>query len=182
MGWYENSLFGPIAADIAAHAPADAVVLEVGCGSGPLSVRLAAEYDMYVTALDIDPREIEHARERAGRSADAGNRAPTFLVGDVANLTFDDASFDLVVSTYSMHHWAHKSAGLAEISRVLRPGGRALIWDLRRGFALFHLRAPDPLEGMADGPLVLLGITEWPWPFGFTFTRRLELARPDGEG
>ena len=182
MGWYENSLFGPIAADIAAHAPADAAVLEVGCGSGPLSVRLAAEYGMDVTALDIDPREIEHARERARRSADAGNRVPTFVVGDVAHLTFDDASFDLVVSTYSMHHWADKPAGLAEIARVLRPGGRALIWDLRRGFALFHLRAPDPLEGIADGPLVLLGITEWPWPFGFTFTRRLELARPDEEG
>ena len=182
MGWYENSLFGPIAADIAAHAPTGAAVLEVGCGSGPLSVRLAAEYGMGVTALDIDPGEIEQARERARRSVAEGNRAPTFLVGDVAQLPFDGASFDLVVSTYSMHHWADKAAGLAEIARILRPGGRALIWDLRRGFALFHLRAPDPLEGIADGPLMLLGITEWRWPFGFTFTRRLELAPSDEEG
>jgi ubiquinone/menaquinone biosynthesis C-methylase UbiE len=181
MGWYENSLFGPIAADIAAHAPTDATLLEVGCGSGPLSVRLAAEYGMDVTALDIDPGEIEQARERARRSAEAGNRTPMFLVGDVAHLAFEAAAFDFVVSTYSMHHWADKTAGLAEIARVLRPGGRALVWDLRRGFALFHLRAPDPLDGIADGPLVLLGITEWPWPFGFTFTRRLELARPDEE-
>jgi ubiquinone/menaquinone biosynthesis C-methylase UbiE len=182
MGWYEDSLFGPIAADIAARAPADASVLEVGCGSGPLSVRLAGDHGMAVTALDIDPAEIERANERVRRSATAGNRAPRFLVGDVARLAFEDTSFDLVVSTYSMHHWADKRAGLAEIARVLRPGGRALIWDLRRGFALFHLRAPDPLESIADGPLVLLGITEWRWPFGFTFTRRLELARPDEEG
>jgi ubiquinone/menaquinone biosynthesis C-methylase UbiE len=177
VGWYEDTLFGPIASDIAANAPADAAVLEVGCGSGPLSVRLA-EYGMDVTALDIDPDEISRARVRARGAADAGQRAPTFLVGDVAGLTFDDASFDLVVSTYSMHHWADKSAGLAEIARVLRPGRRALIWDLRQGFALFHLRAPDPLEGIAEAPLVLIGVTAWRWPFGFTFTRRLELARP----
>jgi ubiquinone/menaquinone biosynthesis C-methylase UbiE len=183
MGWYEDSLFGPIAADIAANAPADGALLEVGCGSGPLSVRLAAEYGMDVTALDIDPQEIERARARAMRAAeaDAGARLPTLLVGDVARLMFDDASFDLVVSTYSMHHWADKAAGLAEIARVLRPGRRALIWDLRRGFALFHLRAPDPLDGIAEAPLVLLGVTEWRWPFGLTFTRRLELARPDEE-
>ena len=180
MGRYENSLFDPIAADIAANASPGAEILEVGCGSGPLSVRLA-DNGFHVTAVDIDPREIDRARGRARRSEDAGSRAPTFMVGDVANLTFEDASFDLAVSTYSMHHWADKAAGLAEIARVLRPGGRALVWDLRHGFALFHLRAPDPLLGIAEGPLELRGITEWRWPFGFTFTRRLELARTDDE-
>ena len=181
MGWYEDSLFGPIAADIAATAPAGATVLEVGCGSGPLSVRLVTDHGLDVTAFDIDPGEIVRAKARASRTADAGRPTPTFLVADVAALPFDDASFDVVVSTYSMHHWRDKPAGLAEIARVLRPGARALIWDLRRGFALFHLRAPDPLIGIGNGPLVLLGITEWRWPFGFTFTRRLELARPDDE-
>ena len=58
MGWYENSLFGPIAADVAAIAPDGAVVLEVGCGSGPLSVRLATDHGLSVTAFDIDPERI----------------------------------------------------------------------------------------------------------------------------
>ena len=181
MGWYEDSLFGPIAADIAANVAAGAAVLEVGCGSGPLSVRLAGDHGLDVTAFDIDPEEIVRARARAGRAAEAGRPTPTFLVADVASLPFDDASFDVVVSTYSMHHWDDKAAGLEEIARVLRPRGRALIWDLRRGFALFHLRAPDPLIGVGNGPLALLGVTEWRWPFRFTFTRRLELARPDDE-
>jgi ubiquinone/menaquinone biosynthesis C-methylase UbiE len=177
MGWYENSLFGPIAEDIAAVAPVGAAILEVGCGSGPLSVRLAAEHGLNVTAFDIEPGMIERARARARRTAEAGIAVPTFLVADVARQPFDAASFDLVVSTYSMHHWDDKRAGLAEIARILRPAGRALIWDLRKGFALFHLRAPDPLEPVRDGPLELVGVTEWPWPFGFTFTRRLELRR-----
>jgi ubiquinone/menaquinone biosynthesis C-methylase UbiE len=181
MGWYEDSLFGPIAEDIAAAAPPDAALLEVGCGSGPLSVRLAAEHGLAVTAFDIEPPMIERARARARRTASAGKPIPTFLVADVAHVPFEDASFDLVVSTYSMHHWGDKRAGLAEISRVLRPDGRALIWDLRKGFALFHLRAPDPLERVRDGPLELVGVTDWPWPFGFTFTRRIDL-RPRADG
>ena len=175
--WYENSLFGPIADDIARVASPGSAVLEVGCGSGALSIRLAADHGLAVTAVDVDPDEIRSAREKASRASRAGLK-PEFLVADVAALPFDDASFDLVVSTFSMHHWDDKQAGLAEVWRVLRPGSRALIWDLRRGFSLFHLRTPDPLDGLAEAPLELRDVREWAWPFGFTFFRRLELARP----
>ncbi len=176
--WYENSLFGPVADDIAGVAPPGAAVLEVGCGSGALSIRLAAEHGLAVTAVDVDPDEIRRARENASRAASAARAKPEFLVADVAALPFEDASFDLVVSTFSMHHWEDKKAGLGEVWRVLRPGSRALIWDLRRGFSLFHLRTPDPLDGLAEAPLELRDVREWAWPFGFTFFRRLELARP----
>ena len=181
MGWYEDSLFGPIAADIAANARAGAAVLEVGCGSGPLSVRLAADHGLNVTGFDIDPEEVVRARARASRFADASRPTPRFLVADVARMPFDDGSFDLVVSTFSMHHWDDKVAGLVGVCRVLRPGSRALIWDLRRGFSLFHLRTPDPLAGIDESPLELRQVTPWPWPFGFTFFRRLVLARPSDE-
>ena len=177
MGWYENSLFGPIAADVAAIAPDGAAVLEVGCGSGPLSVRLATDHGLSVTAFDIDPDEIVRAKRRADRTPFAGVPVPSFLVADVAGMPFDDASFDLVVSTFSMHHWDDKVAGLGEIARVLRPGAPALIWDLRRGFSLFHLRSPDPVDGIAESPLAVRAVSPWPWPFGFTFFLRLELAR-----
>ena len=178
MGWYENSLFGPIADDIARVAPSGTAVLEVGCGSGALSLRLAAHHGLAVTAVDVDPDEIRRAREKAARAASAGSARPEFLVADVARMPFDDASFDLVVSTFSMHHWDDKVGGLADVWRVLRPGSRALIWDLRRGFSLFHLRTPDPLDGIEEAPLELRDVREWAWPFGFTFFRRLELARP----
>ncbi len=54
----------------------------------------------------------------------------TFQVGDVEALTFADASFDLVASRYSAHHWPHPQRALAEFRRVLRPGGRVLISDI----------------------------------------------------
>jgi ubiquinone/menaquinone biosynthesis C-methylase UbiE len=53
------------------------------------------------------------------------------LVAGVAErLPFDDTSFDLVVSTVSFDHWADQPAGLAEVARVLRPGGRFVLVDL----------------------------------------------------
>ena len=57
-----GSLFDRIAADVARVAPVGAPVLEVGCGPGRLSIRLARRYGVDVTGLDLDPAMIERAR------------------------------------------------------------------------------------------------------------------------
>jgi SAM-dependent methyltransferase len=89
MSWLVlGSFFGPIAADIAAAAPDGARVLEVGCGPGHLSIRLARQHGLDVTGLDLDPAMIERARANADRSEDGDERWPSFLVGDVAALPF----------------------------------------------------------------------------------------------
>jgi SAM-dependent methyltransferase len=177
--------FGRIAADIAAVAPDGARVLEVGCGPGRLSIRLARQHGLDVTGLDLDRAMIERARANADRPGDGDERRPSFLVGDVASLAFPDRSFDLVVSTLSMHHWADPTAGLAEIGRVLRPGGRALVWDFRPGvrphpFGPRHAHMPDPLEHVRGAPLRVVSATPWRWPWRFHLTRRIELVRADG--
>jgi SAM-dependent methyltransferase len=182
-------LLGPfverIAADVAAAAPDGARVLEVGCGPGHLSIRLARHHGFEVTGLDLDPAMIARARATAHRPGNRDQRRPSFLVGDVAALAFPDRSFDLVVSTLSMHHWADPTAGLAEIGRVLRPGGRALVWDLRPGvrphpFGPRHAHMPDPVEHMRSSPLRVVKATPWPWPWRFNFTQRIELIHADG--
>ena len=172
-----GSFFGPIAADIAAAAPDGARVLEVGCGPGHLSIRLARQHGLDVTGLDLDPAMIERARANADRSEDSDERGPSFLVGDVAALPFPDEAFDLVVSTMSMHHWADPTSGMAEIDRVLRPGASALIWDFRPGFQPFHGDLPDPVEHTHGAPLRVVGATPWQWPWRFNFTQRIELIR-----
>ena len=172
-----GSFFGPIAADIAAAAPDGAQVLEVGCGPGHLSIRLARQHGLDVTGLDLDPAMIERARANVDRSVDGDERRPSFLVGDVAALPFPDESFDLVVSTMSMHHWADPTAGMAEIDRVLRPGASALIWDFRPGFQPFHGDLPDPVEHTHGAPLRVVGATPWQWPWRFNLTQRIELIR-----
>jgi SAM-dependent methyltransferase len=179
-----GSFIERIAADIAAAAPTGARVLEVGCGPGHLSIRLARQHGLEVTGLDLDPAMITRARANADRSANSDQRPPTLLVGDVAALAFPDRSFDLVVSTLSMHHWADPTAGLAEIGRVLRPGARALIWDFRPGvrphpFGPRHAHMPDPVEHTRSSPLRVVKTTPWPWPWRFNLTQRIELIHAD---
>jgi SAM-dependent methyltransferase len=171
-----GSLFDRVSADVAAVAPDRGGVLDVGCGPGRLSVALAAR-GLEVTGLDLDPAMIERARSNAGKADLAANLVPTFTVGDVASLPFPDATFDVVVSTLSMHHWDDREAGLAEIGRVLRPGGRALVWDLRAGVVPLHRDVSDPLGIEPPPTLKLEGATPWHWPLGLKLTHRIELAR-----
>jgi ubiquinone/menaquinone biosynthesis C-methylase UbiE len=105
-------------------------------------------------------------------------------VGDVTALAFPDASFDLVVSTLSMHHWADPTSGLAEIGRVLRPGASALIWDFRPGvrrhlFGPRHAHLPDPVDHTHSSPLRVVNATPWRWPLRLNLTQRIELVRAD---
>jgi SAM-dependent methyltransferase len=180
-----SSFYGGIAADIAEAAGDGARVLEVGCGPGHLSNLLARRNGLEVTGLDLDPAMVERARANADRPGNGDQRWPSFLVGDAASLAFPDGSFDLVVSTLSMHHWADPMAGLAEIGRVLRPGGGALIWDLRPGvrphlFGPRHAHLPDPVEHVRGSSLRVVQATPWRWPWRFNLTQRIELARADG--
>jgi ubiquinone/menaquinone biosynthesis C-methylase UbiE len=117
-----------------------------------------------MTGLDLDSAMISRARANADRPGGGHQPRPSFLVGDVAALAFPDRSFDLVVSTLSMHHWADPTAGLAEIGRVLRPGARALIWEFRPGvrphlFGPRHAHLPDPVDHTRNSPLGVVSAT-----------------------
>jgi SAM-dependent methyltransferase len=177
--WLLGPLFRGIAADVAATAPDGGRLLEVGCGPGHLSILLARDHGFDVTALDLDPAMIERARENAARAAGERDHRPSFVVGDVGALPFPYGSFDLVVSTLSMHHWDDPVAGLAEIGRVLRPAGRALLWDLRPGLVPFHRGLADPLGHATASPLRVVSATPWQWPWRLSFTQRIELARAE---
>jgi SAM-dependent methyltransferase len=175
-----GSFYRSVAAGVATTVPTGGRVLDVGCGPGHLADRLAGDHGLDVTGLDLDPSMIEQARANAARSVPAELR-PTYVVGGVAALPFPDGSFDLVVSTLSMHHWSDATAGLAEIGRVLRPGGRALIWDIRPGVVPLHSHRPAPLDTVAGSSLRLVGTTPWRWPWRLALTQRIELVPADAE-
>ncbi len=88
-------------------------VLEVGGGPGELSGRMQHELGASVSFVDISPRMVELA---CGRGIDA-------QVGDVQALPFADGQFDTVVAAWMLYHVPNLQLGLAEIARVLRPGG-----------------------------------------------------------
>jgi SAM-dependent methyltransferase len=174
-----GSFFEGVASDAAATAPHGGQVLEVGCEPGHLSMRLARRHCLDVTGLDLDPAMIERASANDEHTTVDGSPRLTFQVSDVASLPYLDDSFDVVVSTLSMHHWADPTAGLRQIARVLRPGGRALIWDFRPGVWPFHPGVPNPIHHRDSSPLRVVNAAPWPWPWRLKLTRRLELADED---
>jgi ubiquinone/menaquinone biosynthesis C-methylase UbiE len=93
-------------------------VLDVACGTG-LVARLAAERGATVTGLDVAPDMIDIARGVAP-SID-------WHVGDATSLPFDDASFDLVTCQMGLMFMPDRAAAVAEMRRVLAPGGRVAI-------------------------------------------------------
>ncbi|MBB4660821.1 class I SAM-dependent methyltransferase [Conexibacter arvalis] len=91
-------------------------VLDVGCGAGPLSARLA-EAGARVTGFDASERMVALARARALQEA-------RFLVADLAApLPFDDDAFDVAVASLVLHYLRDWVAPLRELRRVVRPGG-----------------------------------------------------------
>jgi SAM-dependent methyltransferase len=92
--------------------------LDAGCGTGRYAAFLA-ELGHAVTGLDASPAMVEQAR--------ANVPGATFLTGDVMALPVESARFDAVVHSLVMSHVADLAAAVAEIARVLKPGGRAVI-------------------------------------------------------
>ncbi|MEN2742346.1 class I SAM-dependent methyltransferase [Microbacterium sp. X-17] len=112
---------GVLAVSLADGTPAPRI-LDVGCGSGAL-LRLLESLRPDARLIGVDPA--------AGmvREAVASTRAAV-LQASAETLPFEDASFDLVVSSSSFSHWEDKAAGLAECRRVLAPGGALLLADV----------------------------------------------------
>ena len=124
--------YAAIATALAAEVPAGSRLLDVGCGPGEVLTALSTlAPEIETTGLDVDAAMIDRAERKASRLAPSGSgRRPTFVVADAASMPFADETFDVVVSSYAVHHWPDRHAGLAEMMRVLKPGGRAIIWDI----------------------------------------------------
>ena len=117
-----------------ALTPGD-VLLDVGCGTGA-AVRDAARTVTRAVGFDLSAGMIEKARERA-RGIDNAE----FEVGDVSGrFPFDDGDFTALVCTTAFHHFPRPRDTVAEMFRVLGPGGRVVIADAnRRHPAVFTL-------------------------------------------
>lgn len=136
-------------------------VLEIGCGLGSDAEQFARNGALY-SGIDLTETSIEMCRRRFAVQGLAG----TFRVADAERLPFADECFDLVYSHGVIHHTPNTEAAVAEIRRVLRPGGRAIVmlyhrnsWNywgninfLRRAGVVMLLFSPGMVQRITQEP------------------------------
>lgn len=129
-------------------------VLDVACGTGNAALR-AAQAGGSVTGVDLTPEMFDQARQLA---SEAGVELE-LVEGDAEALPFDDASFDVVLSTFGVMFAPRHAVAARELVRVLRPGGRLGVcsWTpdghVGRFFRLLSGYMPAPPEAMQPPPL-----------------------------
>ncbi len=119
---------------IAQHLPSSGRLIDVGCGEGQVA-RVAAAAGLEVLGVDPAQTQVDVARERGG--------GPTYEQGSATDLDAEDESFDAAVACLVFEHIAEVDTALAEVARVLRPGGRFL-------FLLNHPLLQTPGSGWID--------------------------------
>jgi ubiquinone/menaquinone biosynthesis C-methylase UbiE len=131
--WYarntakDTGRFRDTAGRIAGSLADGAHILEVAPGPGYLAIELAKRARFQVEGLDISKTFVQIATQNAAKAG----VAVTFHQGDAASMPFDAGSFDLIVCMAAFKNFTEPVRALNEMHRVLKPGGRAIIIDLR---------------------------------------------------
>jgi ubiquinone/menaquinone biosynthesis C-methylase UbiE len=99
-------------------------VLDLGCGTGALALRLA-ELGASVTGVDASQGMLEVARSRAEKREDL-----EFILSGAESLPLEDGYVDLAISSIAFHHFEDAGAALREVLRVLKPGGGFHVCDM----------------------------------------------------
>jgi len=128
--------FRILARRVAAQVPSGARVLEVAPGPGYFAIELAKQGNYDVTGLDISRTFVEIAQNNATEA----RVKVKFLHGNVADMPLADQSFDFVLCRAAFKNFSEPVRALQEMYRVLKPGGKALIIDLRRDASMDSIR------------------------------------------
>lgn len=103
-------------------------VLDVGCGSGGLLRELVVRLPHGASFLGVDV-----SRDALAEAGPRSDGRIDLVRARAENLPLADASFDLVVTSVSFHHWSDQARGLAELARVVRRNGRVVLVDMCAG-------------------------------------------------
>jgi SAM-dependent methyltransferase len=138
-------------------------VLEIGCGTGAVTIPLAKAVGEHgrVVAVDISEPMLNTARQRVSES---GMRNVTLLSGDAQVLAFERCTFDIATSRMGVMFFSDPVAAFRNIASSLKPGGRLVFacwaplaenphWLISYDVALRHLGRPAPSTGYVPGPL-----------------------------
>ena len=139
--------FKKLARRVADELPAGSRVLEVAPGPGYFAIELAKLGRYRITGLDISHTFVEIAR----RNATQAGVEVDFQQGNASNMPFPDASFDFLLCRAAFKNFSEPVRALQEMYRVLKPGGRALIIDLRKDAPMESIA--EMVNGSGNGPI-----------------------------
>ncbi len=123
-----SDLYDAVVEALLSDLPAGFRTLDLGCGSGQISIRAARRNPgAFVLGLDLSPGQVARARSRGLGIPNVG-----FAVADALCLPSAEASFDLVVSAAMIKHLPDRSQGLGEMRRVCREGGSVCVIEVDR--------------------------------------------------
>lgn len=129
-GQMMDGVFRAVAEDVVSAA-ASGEILEIGAGTGYLSAEIAERNrSLSLTAMNRSPGMVQAAESRIHR-AGVGRQAKVSR-GEATDIPYPGDSFDHVISLGGLDHWSPRELALAEIHRVLKPGGSAWLYSLRR--------------------------------------------------
>lgn len=167
--WYTKTTrrdmaeFEGLAVRLVQETPARSRILEVAPGPGFLSIELAKRGAFEVSGLDISRRFVEIAQENARQ---AGVKVD-FQLGNASAMPFAEGMFDLIVCRAAFKNFSEPVEAMNEMFRVLKPEGRALIFDLRKDASLEEIDryAHRPGTSWLDGLIIK-------WTFRFMLIPR----------
>ena len=123
------------------------LVLDLGCGAGHASFAVAP-IARSVTAFDLSPEMLAVV---AGAAQERGLHNIVTEQGDATSLPFADASFCMVVTRFSAHHWPDVPVALQEVKRVLKPNGLLVVIDITAPETPLHDTTLQAVELLRDG-------------------------------
>lgn len=104
------------------------IVLDIGCGTGLLSLKFLKKADCSIYGIDSSPEMLEIFKDKISK-LDLSEKI-TCGLKEAENLDFENESFDIVASTVTLHHVIDKFSVIKKILNLLKPGGRFLIGDI----------------------------------------------------
>ncbi len=137
-----------------AARPAGSLALDIGAGTGDLTLELARGGAARVVGADFSPEMLAVARAKAEDSANV-----SWTLADALRLPFPEETFDCVTNAFLLRNLSNLKEGLSEMARVLKPGGRLVCLDMTQPppgpfgalYRLYFNRVMPPLAGMLSG-------------------------------